>query len=331
MHAFASKASEVKGIGHISQAELCFTTFGFMGFALIRPDLLGIKHDKTEDLIAFTHFWAVIGHMLGIDDKYNICMFPLEVVEIIYKIINKHFVMTWFQLETPLFKKMATSLIDGMGLLIPFSTYESRMFLAKRLCGVPGYQYDLDVSKELSYKSYFTDDEFHAIQQSYAKRPGFEYLKSVTFNNKTCIIEIKKFDHCQHEQDINPIEDLLDNMDENRNIFGLYKGMDEELMLEKASTDKKLEDKSEFQDLLKVLGVKHESEILLTEVSDSDRKKYWNDKKFRNLTSRDKFLVRYNIHTTKMLQYKMSRMLSESVVSLICKRVEKEVAKNSRH
>jgi len=81
MHLAASNASlESGGLG-IPQMFMSFTTFGFMGYALIKPHLLGIKHDCEEDREAYVHMWAVITSMLGIKDEYNMCLHKLEVVE----------------------------------------------------------------------------------------------------------------------------------------------------------------------------------------------------------------------------------------------------------
>jgi hypothetical protein len=60
---------------------MVITQFGFMGFALSRPHLLGIKTDINEDRDGFVHFWAVIGSMLGIKDEFNMCLHSLEIVE----------------------------------------------------------------------------------------------------------------------------------------------------------------------------------------------------------------------------------------------------------
>lgn len=81
MHLLASKASLKKGNQIIVQTEMTLTQFGFMGYALVRPHLLGIKHDNNEDRESFVHFWAVIGCMLGIEDQFNMCLFELEVVQ----------------------------------------------------------------------------------------------------------------------------------------------------------------------------------------------------------------------------------------------------------
>jgi ER-bound oxygenase mpaB/B'/Rubber oxygenase, catalytic domain len=69
------------GNGMIPQAAMAMTKFGFMGYALIRPHLLGITHDNDEDREAFVHLWAILGHMLGIKEAFNMCLHPLEVVE----------------------------------------------------------------------------------------------------------------------------------------------------------------------------------------------------------------------------------------------------------
>ena len=65
MHLIASRAARTTVYGVIPQGATAMTTFEFMGFGLVKPHLLGIKHDNDEDQEAFVHFWAVIGFMLG--------------------------------------------------------------------------------------------------------------------------------------------------------------------------------------------------------------------------------------------------------------------------
>ena len=81
MHLAASNASLINGGLGISQMFMSFTTFGFMGYALVKPQLLAIKHEYKEDREAYVHMWAVITSMLGIKDEYNMCFHKLEVVE----------------------------------------------------------------------------------------------------------------------------------------------------------------------------------------------------------------------------------------------------------
>jgi hypothetical protein len=60
---------------------MVITQFGFMGYALVRPDFLGMNYRNDKDREGFVHFWAVIGSMLGIKDEFNLCLHPLETVE----------------------------------------------------------------------------------------------------------------------------------------------------------------------------------------------------------------------------------------------------------
>lgn len=81
-HFASSQSSGINDLGYITQYGMVLTQFGFMGYALIRPQLLGIKNDSTEDLEGFVHFWAVVGYMLGVKDEFNMCFHSLEVVKV---------------------------------------------------------------------------------------------------------------------------------------------------------------------------------------------------------------------------------------------------------
>jgi hypothetical protein len=82
MHLAASNASIVRKGRGIPQTFMTYTAFGFMGYAIVKPHLLGIKHDCDEDREAFVHLWAVICSMLGIKDEFNLCLQPLNVLEL---------------------------------------------------------------------------------------------------------------------------------------------------------------------------------------------------------------------------------------------------------
>lgn len=82
MHFAASNAAlQRSGLG-IPQGWMTFTTFGFMGYALVKPHLLHIRHDCQEDREAYVHMWAVIISMLGVKNEFNMCLQKLEVVEL---------------------------------------------------------------------------------------------------------------------------------------------------------------------------------------------------------------------------------------------------------
>lgn len=81
MHLAASNAALSRKELGLPQGAMAFTTFGFMGYALVKPHFLGINSKCIEDRKAYVHMWAVICSMLGIKDEFNICLHSLEVVE----------------------------------------------------------------------------------------------------------------------------------------------------------------------------------------------------------------------------------------------------------
>lgn len=48
---------------------MVLTQFGFMGFAVWQTKLVGIHGAENDELEGFIHFWKVIGHLMGIDDR----------------------------------------------------------------------------------------------------------------------------------------------------------------------------------------------------------------------------------------------------------------------
>lgn len=177
LHNVASTNSERKGIGFISQDEVSITTFGFVGFAIIRPHLFGIDSKDRAKKEGILHVWAVINYMLGVKDEFNICLLPLEAVEIEFDIIMRNLLSPYMQVESPLFKQMLSALIDGMQSYLPLNEYESQLFLTRRAIGVPGYQYDVDLKKERPHRNIFTDDELHAMGVPLFRSPNILLLK----------------------------------------------------------------------------------------------------------------------------------------------------------
>ncbi|KAG4077474.1 hypothetical protein HA402_002901 [Bradysia odoriphaga] len=187
MHLLASNSASKKMIGLITQSELVLTTFGFMGLALVRPHFLGIRYDNKEDREGFTHLWAVIGHMLGVKDHFNMCLFSIETVEIICSILIRYFFIPTIQLETVKFKEMTNVLLNGLSPFMPHMSYDIQLFLVKRIIGVPGHQYGVNVSKEVLCRSIFSADELDIARKVIRSmhRENSQYLKlyEIFFND----------------------------------------------------------------------------------------------------------------------------------------------------
>lgn len=127
------------------------TTFGFAGMALIRPYLFGISTANQKERKAFLHFWAALNYLIGVKDRYNICLLPIKAAEIEFDIVMRNVLSPYLQLETVAFKRMVKHLIQGLGSYVKDNNYETQMFLVKRAVGIPGYQLDVNYTREVPY------------------------------------------------------------------------------------------------------------------------------------------------------------------------------------
>lgn len=177
MHARASKLVRGQNIAPISQTELAVTTFGFMGYALIRPHYFGIRDDCPEDREAFVYFWAVIGHMLGVKEQYNMCLHSLPVVEIICLITMQYFFTPFLHFETCDFRHMIMAILDGMSDFLPNMTYDFQLFRVRRIAGVTGYQYRMNSEKDRMCRQVFNDQEMGEIRKFMMLRYGFDFTQ----------------------------------------------------------------------------------------------------------------------------------------------------------
>lgn len=48
---------------------MALTQFGFIGYALARPNEIGVYKATREELEGLIHIWKVVGYILGVEDK----------------------------------------------------------------------------------------------------------------------------------------------------------------------------------------------------------------------------------------------------------------------
>ncbi|XP_049298996.1 rubber oxygenase-like [Anopheles funestus] len=140
-HAGVSKqAATVRSGMIISQRDMAITQFGFVGYAMISYRKLGIQFDP-KDMEAFVHFWRVIGHMMGIEERFNACTDRFETTEQRMTLIANEILKPALLNHTAEFVKMGKALIEGLWCFNPFIEYDSFLFLTMRLNNIPGYHY----------------------------------------------------------------------------------------------------------------------------------------------------------------------------------------------
>lgn len=300
MHVFASRQSKKKGIGFISQIEVGLTAFGFMGFALTRPQTLGVRYDNNDDREAFVFFWAVICAMLGVKDEYNMCLHPLPVVEMICEICRRYIFLQILQLETPMFNLMARAFYDGQSKFLPLMSFDSMMFLNKRTAGLPGYQYQVDVNRETVCKQIFTVKELEMIHKHYSAQEGYQYMKDFIIDNKIRLLKLRR-------------------RDSNKNII------DEKYTqkIEFAKEAKQVDEKN-IQALLQVLELDTPDDLQLTVIeSDADWIKHLNDREFNKLSNTDQMLVKMRIQAFKNNYTWWGHGINDWLVTRILRQMQK--------
>lgn len=70
-HNCASKKGYKHGLGRISQMDMGLTQLGFFGMVLMQGPKVGVHSAKKEDFEGMLHVWKVIGHVLGVDERWE--------------------------------------------------------------------------------------------------------------------------------------------------------------------------------------------------------------------------------------------------------------------
>ncbi|EZA56101.1 uncharacterized protein LOC105278583 [Ooceraea biroi] len=111
-HNSSSKRAQNAKIGGIYQKDMAFTQFSFIGYILTMAETFGIRSTPEEEE-AFVHMWRVIGYMLGIPDRLNICRKTAgDTRELCLKIIN---IFAHHLTEAPSsFYQIASTLLEAL-------------------------------------------------------------------------------------------------------------------------------------------------------------------------------------------------------------------------
>ncbi|XP_003705260.2 uncharacterized protein LOC100880200 isoform X1 [Megachile rotundata] len=126
-HCVAFRRSSEAGFQRISQLDMALTQFGFMGFTILSGDYLGTDN-STEELEGLIHFWRVVGSMLGMEDKYNICNGSVEEVRALCRRLLDDIFLPALARENKDFDKMSHLLIESLWPINPF--IEPKAFVA---------------------------------------------------------------------------------------------------------------------------------------------------------------------------------------------------------
>lgn len=106
------------------------------------------------------------------------------------------------QLNSPLFLKHTRLFFEGLKPYLVYMSYNSVMFLTKRIIRIPGYQLNIDSSKESNRRQLFTFDELQELQEKFQNTPGFEFRRNLVFDGKMHILKTPQADLTEDEYNL---------------------------------------------------------------------------------------------------------------------------------
>ncbi|EFN83704.1 hypothetical protein EAI_10240 [Harpegnathos saltator] len=111
-HAWGNNKAKKNNSGAIYQKDMAITQFAFIGHLLCMSESFGV-HFKPEEEKAFIHFWRVVGHILGISDRINICRKSVaETRELLQMIIDKF--SEYLSDPSPEFDELLEPMLSGL-------------------------------------------------------------------------------------------------------------------------------------------------------------------------------------------------------------------------
>lgn len=263
---------------------MSITTFGFAGLALIRPYLFGIEQTNQKERKAFLHFWAVLNYLIGVKDRYNIALLPIKAAEIEFDIIMRNVLNPYLQLETVSFKRMVKDMVKGLTPFVDNMDYDSQMFLVKRAVGIPGYQVDVNYTREVPYGNIFSAADVAVIRKVLPK-----------FSEKLQIYTVMRHGVTPTTTDCQSFyADKTDPYDLNAIVNFDYASMDQ---------------------MKKLMGLLCNSEIRLKEVHRGPSYlRYLHSRAMYNLSSRSQYNVNFFLAIVSLMNLPKGRLLANQIV-----------------
>lgn len=102
--------------------------------------MLGIQVN-LDDFEAFVHFWRVIGHMIGIHERYNLCTDSWRETAARLEVVLQDVYRPNLEKAPADFAHMASALIEGLWCFNPFLFTDPMLYFTRMLSDCDGYVY----------------------------------------------------------------------------------------------------------------------------------------------------------------------------------------------
>lgn len=113
----------------ISQYDMAVVQSGFFAGVILYPDHYGIRYSKT-DLDSYVHAWRTIAHLLGVEDRFNICCDTLEETQLICKEIRDELVCPNLRNPPEGFEMLADAFLNGLNSIHNIKLFSTPSILA---------------------------------------------------------------------------------------------------------------------------------------------------------------------------------------------------------
>lgn len=127
-HNSASNRSCSAGMHRITQKDMTITQFGFVGISVCRSKMLGIHNATDEEWKAFIHVWRVIGYLMGIEDRFNLCDGTLEETRERCNILMEQVFRPYIEQKDENFINMSRYMVNGLRCINIILKFETIMY-----------------------------------------------------------------------------------------------------------------------------------------------------------------------------------------------------------
>jgi len=171
--------------------------------------------------------------------------------------------------------------------IISNSSFESQLFFARRLAGIPGYQYKIDETRELRQRQIFAPGELSEILKQCKEIPGHQHQHLRSFVQNLYVIEVNRGTPTERDGNGNGTLNWPSEWKDDVNL------------------------------MMKHLVITHPDELSITLIDEAEPQKYYNDCKFKELTAKDRRLVKFGLFLFRLSDNRITKRLCESVVGTI--------------
>ncbi|CAH1957858.1 unnamed protein product [Acanthoscelides obtectus] len=124
MHNAASNKANTNYQYRINQMDMALTQFGFMGISLVRSEMMGVHNVSDLEWKGFIHLWRVVGYVLGIDERFNICRESVTHTKKICELLIQRVFLHHMRKTSQEFDAMSKALLNGMWAMNPILQHD---------------------------------------------------------------------------------------------------------------------------------------------------------------------------------------------------------------